>query len=464
MSSLSQSGPRRRRLRLLAVVLVAALLLPLGSAMATAYTWTGASLDDNLFTNSGNWDPSGFPDGTDTFSVNLDGTTVIDFDDDATVAGFTLTPGAAPRTVRLNLDGHSLTGALSNSSALGQQTFILDGGGLSQATSLTFGSNNLAETATMRLQNGASLAIGALTTGVITFGDGTNVVEVLTGSSIETGRFTIGSTSNRVAELVVRGVGSSVTGGQENNGGNTFVGSGSGTGILRIEEGASMTPSRRVIVGNGGTGSLYVVGSGVDGNDDIVYSTLSRTTAHSGLFLRGDQSTPASSGSAYALLKDGGRAIFGHGFIAHAGSVLEIDRGLLSITSGSLEQRRFDEGSELIYWLYSGEYDPGILISNTLVIDDATLTIKLGDDFTAGLGETFLLIRNNNLTGTFLGYAEGSLYSVDGYTFEVSYQILDGGNNFVGLTVVPEPAHVGLLVGALVFAVGAVWRRRIRRV
>lgn len=292
--------------------------------------------------------------------------------------------------------------------------------------------------------------------------DGRFAMEVVEGSQLDVLRLQMAVTSGSSANLTISGVGTELVARQTNNAGNNLIGD-SGTGELIIENGGLFQAGRRTKVGDGGDGTLIVRGSGLDEDSNVVYSTITASGAHSGLFLRGDRSTPAGSGTAYALFQDGGRGIFADGFIAHPGSTLEIDRGYLTVTEGtSREARRFSENSELIYWLYSGETDARINITGPLEIENATLSIELDDDFSAALGEEFLLIGyGTTLDGTFAGLAQNTVFSVDDYYFQISYDFLDASNDeFIALTVVPEPGSVGLL---LLAGMAGLMRRNRRR-
>lgn len=122
--------------------------------------------------------------------------------------------------------------------------------------------------------------------------------------------------------------------------------------------------------------------------------------------------------------------------------------------------RILDAGSELIYWLYSGDYDPGIDVAGSFEIDNAALTINLGDGFSAEAGEEFFLIkRPTTYSGIFDGLAEGATLSIDDYTFEIGYAMGDG-SDMIGLTVVPEPRIAAAMAAAVVGLVVMFRRRR----
>ncbi|NLW85834.1 MAG: PEP-CTERM sorting domain-containing protein, partial [Planctomycetes bacterium] len=99
-----------------------------------------------------------------------------------------------------------------------------------------------------------------------------------------------------------------------------------------------------------------------------------------------------------------------------------------------------------------------VQVSGNLAIDP---TASLQLSFGAGLtGSDFipLIQYGGALSGTFAGLAEGAQFTVGEQVFNLTYTGGDN-NNIVGLTAVPEPATMGLLV---IGAAGAVIRRRAR--
>lgn len=453
--------------RFIAALLAATLLTTSAALFADNTTWTGAAVGNNDFGDADNWS-NGAPGAIDNAYFDSAGTTEVDFSAAHTVASVNFTPdaGGLLRTVQLNLSGFSLSGSFAPS-ALGRQTLIFDDGTFNISNAVALGSGDVTRPALIRLQNGV---VFNFSTSSITLGNsGSFAVEVLSGSEIvNTGRMTIGTGVSTVASMTISGVGSRVENQNVGNAtGNNIVGSSGGTGELIVENGGWFSGGRRIYIGTGGNGSLIVRGSELDENNNVVYSTVVTAGDHSGLVLRGDRDGDFGSGSAYALFKDGGRGIFAHGMAMFDNSVLEIDRGYVQVTQGTLspvgaQSRYFADGSELIYWLYSGEHDQRIDIAGSFEIAGATLTIELGDDFTATLGEEFYLIkRPANFTGAFADLTEGDMFSVGDYTFQISYAMGASGN-LIGLTVVPEPATAAIFaaLAAIALAVSRTHRQR----
>ncbi len=447
-------------LRKSATTLIATVVLSTALHAATT-NWTGADPDDNLFGNGANW-TNGAPAGGDTGVFNSNGVTIVDFNANATVGALDFQPGASPRTVRLNLSGYHLQGDLTPV-ALGAQTLVFDGGTYSILNRLRIGSGNVNEETIMRLQNNAVVNLKGT---LHRFGiSGVFHMEVIGGSELindsemQVGREAIGT-------ITVSGVGSRVDNSAA-TAGLTYVGVRNATfghGQINVENGGWFHGDRELIIGfDDGDGRLIVSGSGLNSESETVYSTVTTVGggATNGLSLVGTRTT-ASSGSGYALFQNGGRGIFEQTLALWDGSVLEIDRGLVTVTVGTANftNRIFAEGSELIYWLYAADYDPRIDIAGNLVIDQADLTIELGDGFSAVLGEQFHLIRNSDRSGTFKGLLEGDTISIGNYSFAISYDMGINGD-MIGLTVIPEPGQFAL--AAVVLGAVLVLRRRLRR-
>jgi len=98
---------------------------------------------------------------------------------------------------------------------------------------------------------------------------------------------------------------------------------------------------------------------------------------------------------------------------------------------------------------------PGTFTINPTATFD--VSIASGLNFTAGT--TYVLVDATMLSGTFTGYAEGSLYTTNGYNFTVHYDT--GAGNF-DLIAVPEPSTWAAAGLSLAF-VGFTQRRRVRK-
>jgi len=99
--------------------------------------------------------------------------------------------------------------------------------------------------------------------------------------------------------------------------------------------------------------------------------------------------------------------------------------------------------------------------TGALVLDPgASLNLILG--FTPSFGETFDIINftsGGTLSGTFVGLAEGAVFTVGGQEFSISYLGGVSGHDVV-LTAIPEPSTTILLFAGLAGGVALVLRRR----
>ncbi len=89
------------------------------------------------------------------------------------------------------------------------------------------------------------------------------------------------------------------------------------------------------------------------------------------------------------------------------------------------------------------------------------LSVTLG--FSPTIGQSFTLVDilgSGAINGSFSGLSEGSVFSVDGTQFSLSYT---GGNgNDLTLTAIPEPATYALTIGCATLGAG-IWRRYRRQ-
>ena len=96
-------------------------------------------------------------------------------------------------------------------------------------------------------------------------------------------------------------------------------------------------------------------------------------------------------------------------------------------------------------------------VTGAIFLEDVLLSLRLGGPLLAG--EQFTILSNDGtdaVTGLFGGLPEGGIFTADGQTFTISYQLGDG-NDVVLTAVVPEPATWVLLSGGITLLV-----RRLR--
>jgi hypothetical protein len=81
-------------------------------------------------------------------------------------------------------------------------------------------------------------------------------------------------------------------------------------------------------------------------------------------------------------------------------------------------------------------------VSGTVSLGNATLTVVPSFSAPVSIGQQFIIINNDSadaVTGTFNGHPEGSLFTVGGYTFRISY--VGGTGNDVVLTLWGVPGN-----------------------
>lgn len=85
-------------------------------------------------------------------------------------------------------------------------------------------------------------------------------------------------------------------------------------------------------------------------------------------------------------------------------------------------------------------------VNGTVNISGATLDLSLYNGFTPGVDDTFTILTNDStdsIVGNFTGLSEGSIASVDGYSFRVSYIGGDGNDIVLTALVVPTVPNTG---------------------
>lgn len=96
----------------------------------------------------------------------------------------------------------------------------------------------------------------------------------------------------------------------------------------------------------------------------------------------------------------------------------------------------------------AGNFD--LLTVNGTVNLGGALSVDLATGYTPGVGDTFLILSNDNtdaISGTFAGLAQNAFFPADGWFFQITYTGGDG--NDIVLTSVPEPGSAALLLGGI---------------
>ncbi len=95
-------------------------------------------------------------------------------------------------------------------------------------------------------------------------------------------------------------------------------------------------------------------------------------------------------------------------------------------------------------------------VSGTLTLNDATLELILG--FVPGISQQFSIVTFDELTGTFLGIADGDSVSAGAYEFMVNY-LTESGEIMLTTTAIPESGTFAF-IAALLALLAVRYRRR----
>lgn len=235
---------------------------------------------------------------------------------------------------------------------------------------------------------------------------------------------------------------------------------------FRVENGANAS-LHYVNITRGGqsAGTVTPGGSGhlkIDGNGSS-FSAVRTFVGGGQRYANPTNPATASGAPGYITLTNQSTSTFGL-LQAFEGTVT-INNALATVTSSAI----FEEESALALYLNDPQQNPLLVVSNDvtsdalLTVNNAQLVLSLGNDFSAVLGDTIVLIQYDIFdiqNGHFNGLADGATIQIGDYSFTIDYAWIDGGDNFIALTVIPEPTTTAV-VAALLAALVAV--RRIRR-
>ncbi len=468
------------------IVTPALLICSILIAQSAPYNWIGGG--DNNFNTPGNWDPEGPPSGTDLAIFNPTGTTTVNFTSPVGTTGIQVQGSADGETqpsVLFNLNSNTYTVSGGTSERLGvftasgsNRTLLIQNGELNIAisASVIWGNSNVNDITpevTIRVQEGATLrhstnggagigrtqAAGQSAKTAMYVEDG--------GKLIAEARFTVGGNGGdgiRNGELHITGPTSSFEA-KTSDRSVILLGDGLGTGTLNVRDGGLVDSTRAIGVGyaTNSTGLLSVSGVNVDNSDpEEPVFTASRILGNQ-LYIGGGRARddgnnqPRAGGEGVAEFLDGGHGQFTT-LLAYYNSdidtkgTLRIDDAFVTVSGTAT----FEAGSVTELGLRSVEQDVLMFASNLVL--DSTLQLLIDGSFSAALHDSIHLIEYTSLTGTFAGLGEGDTFSVDGHTFSIHYAMGDG-ENIIGLTVIPEPGAIAMILGAICLGVCAARRK-----
>ena len=170
-----------------------------------------------------------------------------------------------------------------------------------------------------------------------------------------------------------------------------------------------------------GTSSLAKTGAGeldLSANDSAVAVTVSTGTLR----------VNGGSGQAGAVTVASGTTFGGTGTVASISSTSGTINPGTSTTPGTLTDSgafTLDSGSTYSAALNSATTFGEVSASGAVTLAGATLSLSLGSGFTPAVGTSFTLISNQSgaaVSGTFSGHAEGSVITISGLNFTITYQ------------------------------------------
>ena len=358
------------------------LSIPLAHAATVTCTWTDASGIDNNFSTAGNW-------GVDCGGDTPGGTpgNVYNLVFPASAASFDPindVPSLTAGTITFSGSFSSLGYDITSSSP---SNVITIGGGITDNSSGSF--NEIDSNLTLSGNQTFSSDVGSL----LLIGSGSDTIDVgsntLTLANVSTGDPISGSGSLVIDDAI-------------------YPTDSDGVSLLAPSPGFSGSVSVN-------RGALFV-------DDAGSLSAASAITVASGAFLKGD------GGVSAATIQSGGTIAPGHSPGCISASNLTISGTYLAQLDGNDPCNDYGQ----------------LQVSNSIDVTGATLQVSVLSGFTPTAGQSFVIIDNsgsNPVTGTFNGLAEGSTFTSDGTTFQISYKGGDG--NDVTLTVI-TPAAAGL--------------------
>lgn len=179
-----------------------------------------------------------------------------------------------------------------------------------------------------------------------------------------------------------------------------------------------------------GTSTLAKTGAGeldLSANDSLVAVTVSAGTLR----------VVGSTGQAGAIAVGTGTTFGGTGTVASIASTSGTINPGTSSTPGVLTDNgafTLDSGSTFQSALNTTSVFGEVSAAGAVTLGGATLSLSLGSGFAPPVGTSFTLISNQSgasVSGTFAGHAEGSVITISGLNFTISYQGGTSGHDVV---------------------------------
>ncbi len=413
---------------------------------ADTITWDGGT--SGTFSDTANWIGGEVPVSTDTARFTDAGEVVVEFSTNATVdtVAFEGTELAGdPAKLTFNADGRTFTtmgSLILDASASDARVFVFNGGTL--AVGVTLGVNNvsaLRDSMTMEVNDGTVLTVGnQLGIGRRSIG----ILSITGGSTLAINDQTLmGHGSSGDGRIIVSGSGSEFNQNDGSANRNILVGfSNNGQGSVEVLAGGKMQTVRSVTIATavGSSGSVLVSGTN---------SSMVANVAGEGLFVGGRTNAGGEAGgTGLATFAFGGSGDFDViRVFANDPSIDEIGTLVFNQSGGVIaNSATFESGSVVRFGLFEVNQAMDLTINGSLSIAGAYLEAFLEPEFVPVLGNSFSLIGYDSLAGTFANQ-DGEVL-IDGIRFAIDYSL--GGEDVIGLTVIPEPSQVALVLAAVI--------------
>ncbi len=442
------------------------------SLSAAVIDWDGGSSGN--FSDGSSWDGGVVPGTADTANFATAGAVTVTLTVGVAIDNLTFNgtadpgPPVVPPQLTIELNGFQLSSGLQTDAlkalSLGntgteERTFSVLGNGTFNVNHRLLvhefqigATGNLASSGFNLVLDNAAVIRGNRNTGhLLGQGDSIVSIEVRGGSSLDlNGRTVIAGGADATTSILVTGTGSTFI--NSNSGSIRYHNFGTtGTAVMTVEQGGRYESNAYSSLGlsASGSGEIYVTGSS---------STFEMAR---GLYVGGgltnDDQTPSAGGSGLFSLADNATATVGllQTFAA------DVDAGRFGqvILDGTVSMTATDailaSGSVLRMGLRDTAQLPNLTVVEELTLNGATLEAWLPTGLTPQIGQSFALIEYGALFGLF-GNPDGEVI-IDGHVFQIDYAL--GGQDVIGLTVIPEPGLAALVFGCAAFFVV----RRLRK-
>lgn len=419
--------------------------------------WIGG---DGNFGVGTNWSTGEVPDDTERAVFNPVGPITVTLDQDREVASiqtFGSRSGEVESDVIFDLNSYHLQ-LTATGVRLGDRSFTMRGAASIQR-SFTFENGTVTANQVFLQAVGIELPIHLRLRSGVTMNMG-GTLEVISSNISVLGESVLNLGSDQLrasgtANLQVTGAGSKIqsSGSVTHYLGTTAGATTAGQATLKILEGASADLGRLNLgrdstsSGNNSAGEALLLVDGTGTSFKAAQLNIAGGVNSQGI------NVIASSGDSFATFTNGATAQI-ELLRNFENGTLEIDDATVTVGAGGAT---LYAGSNLNLVIHSEE---AMFITQALTITDSILNLSFADDFEPLIGQQIMLIEYTSLTGLFDGINQGGNLLI-GETL-VSFDYGSGTNDWISITVIPEPKTAAALF-AIAGLLTVVFLRRRRR-